>query len=374
MGSEVWGSWQYFCRLLAETFMSTTVAASQMPRHEETWARGPSIFDILPLPAPSTSIFSSALFLPGLLTALVACLLYFLSGNPPVYFRAVAYYIVLMIVTIFYQNSILRNRWLSLVVAAAVVAAILWIGPILDVFLYVFRTLPALAEPQTQGFGENFAYYFVVAGLMEELIKAVPTLLGLGIVLVASRLAAAPGLLVERLGVSTPMQGLMMGMAAGGAFTLIETLEQYVPGIQAATAMDVAGKIEGSLGDATADPQLRQALAEVIEFTAQTTGLVSGFFLLMPRIMGALIGHMSYAGVFGYFIGLAGLYRGVWTVPLVMIGWLLAAAIHGAWNASGAFPYLLVTTGIMSFVAFFTYYLKARPELPGGGVVSPQSA
>jgi RsiW-degrading membrane proteinase PrsW (M82 family) len=354
--------------------MSATVAVPQTARHAEASARGPGIFDILPLPAPAMSIFSSRLCLPGLLTALVACLLYFLDDNPPLYFRVVGCYIVLMIVTIFYQNSMLRNRLLSLVFVAAAVAAILWINQILDIFFYVFRTLPGLPEPTTQEFGENFIYYFVSAGLMEELIKAVPTLVGLCIFLVASMLSRgrSAGWLVERFGVATPMQGLMMGIAAGGAFTLIETLEQYVPSIQAATANEVAGIIEGALLDATTDPKMHESLTAVIDIAAEKTGLVSGFFLLMPRTLGALIGHMSYAGIFGYFIGLAGLYRGAWTVPLLIIGWLLSSAIHGAWNAAAAFPYLLVATGIMSFVIFFTYYLKALPESPGVRVASRQ--
>jgi len=143
---------------------------------------------------------------------------------------------------------------LSLVFAAAVAAAILWFDQILDIFIYVFRTLPGLTRPATKGFAENFAYYFVDAGLI-------------------------------------------------------------------------------------------------------------------PRTLGALIGHMSYAGIFGYFIGLAGLYRGAWTVPLLMIGWLLSSAVHAAKNAGAvSSPTLLVVIGIMSFVIFFTYYLKALPEAPGGRV------
>jgi len=351
--------------------MSATVAAPQTARHAEASARGPRIFDILPLPAPSKSIFSSRLCLPGLLTAIVACVLFLVDDNPPLYFRVVACYIVLMIVTIFYQNSMLRNRLLSLVFAAAVVAAILWFDQILDIFIYVFRTLPGLTRPATKGFAENFAYYFVDAGLMEELIKAVPTLIGLCIFLIATRLSrgGSAGWLVERFGVATPMQGLMMGIAAGGAFVLIETLALYVPRIQAETANQVAEDIKVLLPNAAIDPKMHESLTEVIEFAAKNTGLVSGFFVLIPRTLGALIGHMSYAGIFGYFIGLAGLYRGAWTVPLLMIGWLLSSAVHAAKNAGAvSSPTLLVVIGIMSFVIFFTYYLKALPEAPGGRV------
>jgi len=355
--------------------VSATVAF-QTAGHAEASARGPRIIDILPLPASPVSIFSNRLFLPGLLTALVACLLLYLHDNPPLYFRVIAGYIVLMIVTIFYQNSMLRNRLLSLVFAAAGVAAILWINQIFEIFIYVFVTLPGLTKPATLAFGERFTFFFVAAGLMEELIKAVPALVGLCIFLVASLLSRGRSAdwLVQRFGVATPMQGLMMGIAAGGAFTLIETLELYVPDIQTATANDVARIIGEELIDTSAYPKIQESLAAVIDFAAQKTGLVSGFFLLLPRTLGALVCHMSYAGIFGYFIGLAGLYRGVWTVPLLIFGWLLAAAIHAAWNALSPSPTLQVMTGIMSFVIFFSYYFKALPKLPADRFASQQSA
>ena len=96
----------------------------------------------------------------------------------------------------------------------------------------------------------------------------------------------------------------------------------------------------------------------------------------MPRILGSLIMHMSYAAIFGYFIGLAGSHRGVWTLPLLVLGWVLAATVHGAWNASatiaegGSGPFWLFMVGIGSFVVFITYFLKARDVLPRGAAQS----
>lgn len=324
--------------------------------------------DIVPLPSSRASLFSSHLFLPGLYTAAIVCILFLASDRPDWYFRAVSYYIVLMIVTMFYQASGLRLRAVSLAVAAGIVALILWGGPTLDAFFYVFRTLPAIPEPTTNAFLPNFIKMFVEAGLMEELLKAIPTLLALvlALVLLRGEPNGAKGWLASRIGVSRPMEGLMMGLAAGGAFTLVETLEQYVPNMRLATARDVAMTVERLMSNVPDDPVLQQSLTEVIQLASEQSGIASGVFLLMPRVLGALIGHMSYAGIFGYFIGLAGQHRGLATLPLVLIGWVLASAIHGTWN-SVTTNMTMTATAIASFVILLSYYMKAQPASAGRG-------
>jgi RsiW-degrading membrane proteinase PrsW (M82 family) len=341
--------------------MSATSMAEPEGRSAETRDTNLSVLDVLPLPSTAASIFTSYLFLPGFLTALVTCALFYYRDNPEYYFRIVAYYIVLMILTIFYQASLLRWRVLSLALAGAIVTALLMTEPVINLFFLVFRELPGLVEPATDGFAENFAYHFMAAGLMEELIKAVPALIGLVIGVTLAAFGRARGLIARRIGVLTPMQGLMMGLAAGGAFTLVETLQQYVPRVSAEAAQQVTLTMGEMLKGAPQDAKLQQSLTDVVAYTAAQTGIVSGFYLLMPRVLGALIGHMSYAGIFGYFIGLAGRHRGIWSVPLILLGWVTAATCHATWNAANSAS-LMMAAGLTSFVLFFTYFLKARPE------------
>jgi RsiW-degrading membrane proteinase PrsW (M82 family) len=64
---------------------------------------------------------------------------------------------------------------------------------------------------------------FFGAGLMEELLKALPVL-GLYFL---GRLLYSPWR--ERIGVWEPLDGILLGTASAVGFTLLETLGQYVP-------------------------------------------------------------------------------------------------------------------------------------------------
>lgn len=126
-----------------------------------------------------------------------------------------------------------------------------------------------------------------------------------------------------RLGIHAPIDGVLMGIAFAGAFTLIETFEPYVPRLM--------NDIATELSKLTVSPE---ETTYIFYQMAKLTTFSLGFLLLMPRILGALIGHMSYAVVFGYFIGLAAFHRASILV-LLAIGWLAAATMHGIWDASG---------------------------------------
>jgi len=63
---------------------------------------------------------------------------------------------------------------------------------------------------------------FFGAGLMEELLKALPVLLAY---VVGSRLSFPWR---ERIGVWEPLDGILLGAASAVGFTLLETLGQYV--------------------------------------------------------------------------------------------------------------------------------------------------
>ena len=126
---------------------------------------------------------------------------------------------------------------------------------------------------------------FFGAGLMEELMKAVPALIGLAIALRVPGNAANPqtSRYLDWLRVSSPLEGLMIGLAAGAGFIFVETLFQYVP-----NTVNTVTKTSGA-----------------------GSGFANGFALLLPRVLQGVIGHMAWAGISGYFMRPGGALSGV---------------------------------------------------------------
>jgi RsiW-degrading membrane proteinase PrsW (M82 family) len=164
--------------------------------------------------------------------------------------------------------------------------------------------------------------YFFGAGLMEELLKALPIL---GAYLAA---VALPSPWRERIGVWEPLDGILLGTASAVGFTLVETLGQYVPAVSL------------------------QAGSEV------------GLQVLIARILGLPAGHMAYSGYLGYFIGLAAL-KPRHAKQILAVGYLSAAALHALWNTAGhSNNLLLVVVGVLSYAFLMAAILKARALSP----------
>jgi RsiW-degrading membrane proteinase PrsW (M82 family) len=166
-------------------------------------------------------------------------------------------------------------------------------------------------------------------GLREELWKALPVLF------LAFAAVKWRGPWVQSLGVFEPLDGILMGVAAGTGFTLIETITIYV----ARVAQSPHG------------------------------GEASAVELLFPRLLSELGGHLAYSGYFGYFIGLAVL-RPRLAPGLLVLGWLSSAALHGAWDGLGsAFQgplaaLVLTVVGTASYACLAAAILKARQLSP----------
>jgi RsiW-degrading membrane proteinase PrsW (M82 family) len=182
-------------------------------------------------------------------------------------------------------------------------------------------------------------------GLGEEGFKAIP-LMGLALMTVAftvlsrrttGRLSAFFSSVAEHFGLREPLDGIVLGAAAGSGFFIYETLVQYVP-----QAIDTAR------GDMTFD------------------GLVQ----LLARGLPQLTAHSAYTGLFGYFIGLSLLWPRM-AVLLIPLGWLSAAALHGAWDATSdvvessliGVPVHLVI-GVLSYALLAGAIFKARDISP----------
>jgi RsiW-degrading membrane proteinase PrsW (M82 family) len=187
-------------------------------------------------------------------------------------------------------------------------------------------------------------------GLAEEGFKALP-LMGLALASVAfaflssrttGRLSALLCGVTEHFGLCEPLDGIVLGAASGSGFFIYETLVQYVPQV-----ID-----DANTGDRAFD------------------GLVQ----LLARGLPELTAHSAYSGLFGYFIGLAVL-RPAMAVFLIPLGWLSAAALHGAWDATSDLAnssligepvqvVIQVVIGVLSYALLAGAIFKARDISP----------
>jgi RsiW-degrading membrane proteinase PrsW (M82 family) len=191
-------------------------------------------------------------------------------------------------------------------------------------------------------------------GLCEEGFKALP-LLGLALMSVAfgllsrrtgSRLRSLLSGITEHFGLREPLDGITLGAASGSGFFIYETLVQYVP-----QAID----------------------------NAKSNMAFDGLVQLLARGLPELTAHAAYSGLFGYFIGLAVLRPGM-TVLLIPRGWLFAAGLHGAWDASADLLHspligvpVQAVIGVLSYALLAGAIFKARDISPSFAARCPQA-
>jgi RsiW-degrading membrane proteinase PrsW (M82 family) len=292
-----------------------------------------SFTQLFPIISTGKDLTSKAYLIPGMLTVVFVVLMFATVGHPQANQVIVATYIAFAAYYFVYQLCGKQKPWWVLL-ASALATTLILLSPLLDIFILIFRViLPGnLPSPQdTPTFTELLVRYFFGAGLMEELLKALPVLGAYAI----ARLLPSP--LRERVGVWEPLDGILLGTASAVGFTLLETLGQYVPHIQNTTQQ--AGAITAA-------------------------GQLVGLQLLIPRILGSVAGHMAYSGYLGYFIGLAVLKpRRSWQI--LTVGYLSASALHALWNATGSInALLLVVVGVLSYAFLMAAILKARVLSP----------
>jgi RsiW-degrading membrane proteinase PrsW (M82 family) len=189
--------------------------------------------------------------------------------------------------------------------------------------------------PKDAGFVATFVAHFFGAGMLEELVKALPALICVALArFLPDATRKAPSALGDLLTVRGPLDGLLMGVAAGAMFIFVETAYEY---------------------------SIR-AFKEASDATHGNLALAWGYALtlLLPRTFGGVAGHMAYAGVFGYFIGLS-VIRPANPLKTIGIGWVAAAALHGFWNSSSTLgAWALYAAGGLAAVGFLACLLKAR--------------
>lgn len=290
-----------------------------------------TLSQLFPILSTGSDLTRKAYLVPGIVTVSFVVLMFVSIGNSgffnlllAAYMAGIAYYFV-------YRLCGKQKPW-WLLMGAGMTTILLLLSPVRQLFLLIFRgILPGtIPENNSAGFLVTLIQMFFGAGLMEELLKAIPILLAYW---VGTKLKSPYR---EQIGVWEPLDGILLGTASAVGFTLLETLGQYVPGI---------------MNDVTL-----QAGADYRELL--------GLQLLIPRILGSISGHMAYSGYLGYFIGLSVLKPSKrWSI--LGVGYLTAASLHALWNTMGLINLLvLAVVGVVSYAFLTAAILKARALSP----------
>jgi RsiW-degrading membrane proteinase PrsW (M82 family) len=216
-----------------------------------------------------------------------------------------------------------------------------------DWYNLFYNVLPAAEWQKSPHLVVRLAGWLFGTGLCEEGFKSWPlfglVLLGGGLGWLSrrakGRLGAHLANLQKRIGLSGPLDGIVLGVASGSGFFIAETLLQYVP-----NAMHVQ-KYVG---------------AQAFE----------GLVLLLGRGLPNIAQHSAWCGLFGYFIGLAVLQPRMGAL-LIPLGWLSAAALHAGWDGIGSVTssnlmvgVFLVGVGVLSYALLAGAIFKARDISP----------
>ncbi len=176
-------------------------------------------------------------------------------------------------------------------------------------------------HPYNKSFITALIGHFFGVGLVEELFKSIPVWLA---ILFSARLSKARWADLSHGRLSANL-AVIIGTSSAVGFIITETLTSYVP------------------------------LAQ------QHGNIAVGMMLLIPRFITGISGHVAWSGLFAYFIGLSQSYPQN-RASLILGGWVIAALLHGLWNACGVTD-MQVFGGIVaiaSFIVFSAYFYKSR--------------
>ncbi|MEO0376956.1 MAG: PrsW family intramembrane metalloprotease [Cyanobacteria bacterium P01_A01_bin.17] len=349
-----------------------------------------SVSQLLPAMSVRRDLLKKGFLIPGVFTVLMVVSLFATVGNPNIFNYLLALYLGCGAFFFIYRLCGQRKP-LFVIVFSTLFTMIVLVTPILNIFAFFFREgyiglllIPLgfallvvafiklvkrrvshaagwglsggglvlvglwvlasgnyvaenLKDPST-GFLNQLISHFFGAGLMEELLKALPIFA----VFAIGRLLKSPNR--ERIGVWEPLDGIVLGAASALGFTLVETVGQYVPTI------------------------MQQAAQEF----GTDAGYVYAIQLLIPRILGSVAGHMAYSGYFGYFIGLS-ILKSNKRLQILATGYLTASLLHAVWNATPSLAIafgglvgnvLQMLVGIAAYVFLTGAILKARQLSP----------
>lgn len=356
---------------------------------------GPTRSQLLPFGNQWQDITTKPYFLPGLVTALAVALLFGFMGSGtvirvtylglpvgvPVYTFVMSALLVGGGLFAVYRMAGKPKAWWTLPAVAAF-SGLLLSAPLMGMLQSVFGIVGNF-NPQ-DSFLVRFIKMLFLAGLPEETFKAVPVAMGvyIGTRLLGRLPATHPA---RQFAVLEPLDGILIGAAAGFGFAFVETVYQYVPKVilvdqsvmvrlhnlmvQLGLRQIPNPSAYDSLPRLLIDQFIRLANAVGYERAALELQLILrdrlsvGLELMIPRLLGVVTGHAAYAGIFGYFIGLAAM-KPAQRVKTVLIGLGIAASLHALWNASDASITSMLLIAFLAFFGLAVTISKARTMSP----------
>lgn len=355
----------------------------------------PTRSQLLPLGGAWQELLTKPYFIPGLVVSLAIALLFSFRGDKSATINVSyggipvgvpAYTIVLALFIVFggaygvYRMAGKSKAW-WLMPVVAIFTGLLAFSPLMGMLQDVYGVVLGRSS-RADGWVLKFVQSLFNAGLPEETLKAIPVAIGvyIGISLLGRFKAGHPA---RQLAVIEPLDGILIGVASGFGFAFAETVFQYVPGVILNSQETVRGLLYAlkTIGYPVRLPQdtsqlqdiaaLFSLLANKIGFERATFELAqilqnrqgAGLELMIPRLLSGLFGHAAYAGIFGYFIGLAALKPGA-RVKTVLIGVAVAATLHALWNSSAGSVMMFFVLSMAAFVCLAVTIIKARAISP----------
>ncbi|ELS33035.1 MULTISPECIES: PrsW family glutamic-type intramembrane protease [Pseudanabaena] len=314
-------------QFLFELATPVTSLESELRQRPQSQITSITFTKLLPIFSTGNDLWKQDYLLPGITTVGFVVMMFAFLGQPQLFNLTISLYISLAAYYFVYQLCGKKKPW-WIILGAALVTVLILRSPILNIFLWFFYQVLPGATPKGQvSFISVLIAMFFGAGLMEELIKSLPVFILWFVGLWRGKKWRS------RVGISEPLDGILIGAASAIGFTLTETLGLYVPNIvQSITTQ--AGSTE----------------------IAELTGLQ----LLIPRVLGSVAGHMAYSGYFGYFIGLS-IMKPSLRWQILTIGYLSSAFLHALWNTSALVSFwLLAIVGGISYAFLVAAILKAH--------------
>ena len=356
----------------------------------------PTRSQLLPLGGQWQELMTKPYFLPGVVACVVIALLFSLMSSSSATVRVMLYGaipVAIPMYTVVLALCIVGGGAFAVYRMAGKPKA-WWLMPLVAVFTALLVSSPVMGMLQglfgigggSPGKGDSvvisFVKMFFRAGLPEEVLKSIPVFFGvfLGWKLMLKRDAAGPA---RQLAVLDPLDGILIGVASGFGFAFAETVFQYVPGTVIDSNQTVLGLLallqqQGLRVQLPQDTSRVQDIFNLFTLLSKKVGVERATFelqqimanrqgvgvqLMIPRLLSDVFGHAAYAGIFGYFIGLAALKPAA-RVKTVLIGLAVAATVHAMWNsmAGSAFMYFLLS--MIAFVGLAIAIMKARTIAP----------
>jgi RsiW-degrading membrane proteinase PrsW (M82 family) len=292
------------------------------------------------LPIASNNItFDRGYLVVALATAAAVVLLILSRRDNYAFATILAYYVTFIQCVVIYYLCGRRELWPSMIGVFAFSYVALMMTSLFGNTVGPFRPQWVLAMMESPNMAARFIGHFIGAGAAEEFFKALP-LFGLAILGLLCKSGPAH---LRAISLTEPLDGIVLGVAAGAAFGLVEAVYVYYPDVFTSTA----NRLQGHPDD-----------------VRRLTGMMNAFQNVIVRLIGGVGGHMAYSGYFGYFIGLAVLRPK--SAPLYLaIGFLTVCTLHGAWNAAvDTQPLLGMVVSFIGIAFLISAILKARRVSP----------